>query len=308
MKTSIRRDKVFVSYSHKDAAWLERFKVHLKPLEREGRIVLWDDTGIKAGDKWRTSIEQGLTSAKAAVLLVSADFLASDFISANELPRLLSAAESEGAIILPLIVKPCRFQQTAGLSEFQAVNSPSEPLISMTESDSEQTFVMLANRISEIFALENVEDKNAASTDDDLIEAESQEEEVFHPSNRLSNRSALQPCKFFISPFYAKGTLWNLYADVLVELKHAAPDEKVFMIPSGAVNPYLRDTHFLRTEQGSDVLAKKQQATIAFVELWKNLDLDGYRFVMKTNNGEDRKKVYCAAYDRFLNEAFNNDN
>ena len=63
-----------------------------------------------------------------AVLLVSADFLASDFIADNELPPLLVAAENEGVIILPVIVSPCLFTNVPALARFQAVNLPSKPL------------------------------------------------------------------------------------------------------------------------------------------------------------------------------------
>ena len=71
---------VFVSYSHRDEKWLERLQVHLKPLVRAGDIDLWDDTQIRSGEDWKAKIDQALGSARFAVLLVSADFLASDFI------------------------------------------------------------------------------------------------------------------------------------------------------------------------------------------------------------------------------------
>jgi len=141
---------VFVSYSHVDAAYLARLRTHLKPLERAGLIDLWDDTKIRSGDKWKEIIAVALERAAVAVLLISADFLASDFIDQNELPPLLRAAEEKGTWILPLIVKPCGFARNKNLSLFQAHNDPAKPLISMSESEQESAYARLAERIEAV--------------------------------------------------------------------------------------------------------------------------------------------------------------
>jgi hypothetical protein len=124
---------------------MQRLQVHLKPLERLGIITRWDDSRIRPGDKWQEEIAAALRRARVAILLVSADFLASDFISENELPPLLKAASEEGVMILPVIVSPCRFEKTDGLSQYQAVNSPRRSLIALDRAKREDLFVKIAD-------------------------------------------------------------------------------------------------------------------------------------------------------------------
>jgi TIR domain len=152
--------EIFVSYSHADAKWLKRLRVHLTPLERDGSISLWDDTRIRPGSKWREEIREALDRATAAILLVSADFLASPFIRDNELPPLLSAAETRGTLILPVIVSPCRFQETTSLARFQAVNSPTEPLRSMPPSKREEIFVRISNLVEQAFPFSRAQSRD----------------------------------------------------------------------------------------------------------------------------------------------------
>ena len=138
---------VFVSYARKDKKWLDRLMVHLKPLERAGKIIAWADTCIHAGEDWRTEVETALENAQVAILLVSADFLASDFIAKNELPPLLTAAKTKGLIIIPIIVKPCLYEKISALASLQSINPPSKPLIRLREVDRENYFVKLSIQI-----------------------------------------------------------------------------------------------------------------------------------------------------------------
>lgn len=144
------RDRVFVSYSRLDARWLEMLKTHLKPFERSGEIKRWDDTEIKPGQIWKDEIRKGMQSAKVVVLLVSPDFLASDFIANDELPLLLKAAETDGATILSLIIKPCSFVHNEDIAKYQAINPPNKTLAKMSTADRHQVFSSLTSRILEI--------------------------------------------------------------------------------------------------------------------------------------------------------------
>ncbi|MGW0599611.1 toll/interleukin-1 receptor domain-containing protein [Streptomyces sp. NPDC002776] len=143
-------NRVFISYSHTDEQYLRRLLVHLRPLDRQGMINVWSDQRIDVGDPWREKIEEALEGARIAVLLISADFLASDFIVNDELPPLLAKAQGHGTRILPVIIKACRFVRDPQLSKFQAANNPKKPLAGMAEHEQEVVY----DRVAE--AIENV--------------------------------------------------------------------------------------------------------------------------------------------------------
>jgi len=146
------RNKIFVSYSHKDVFYLDRLRIHVKALINEGfELELWDDAQIKAGYIWEKEIQRGLLQAGVAIVLVSSDFLSSEFIMGKELPPLLQAAEKDGTVILPVIVSPCRFEKSP-LSVFQAVNDPKKPLSKLNDSEQDEAFIKLVDRIEELIS------------------------------------------------------------------------------------------------------------------------------------------------------------
>ena len=143
----ISRDQVFVCYSHNDVSWLNRLQIHLKPLDREGVIDLWSDRRLGVGDQWRKEISMALARAQAALLLVSADFLASDFINEVELPELLSAADQGGCRIIPILVRPSLFMETPSLSRFQHANPGDRTLSELNPEESERVLADLARSL-----------------------------------------------------------------------------------------------------------------------------------------------------------------
>jgi len=138
------RNHVFVSYSHADEEYLKRLRVHLGLLERRN-IKIWTDKDIAPGMKWQDEIKDALSRTKVAVLMISTDFLSSDFITKQELPPLLAAAQSEGVEILPVIVKPSAFGdiEVEPLSCYQAVNM-GRPLVKLKDdAEREEEFVRI---------------------------------------------------------------------------------------------------------------------------------------------------------------------
>jgi hypothetical protein len=82
-----------------------------------------------------------------AVLLISADFIASDFIAEDELQPLLAAAEKNGVKILSLILSPSRYEKIESLSKYQSVNPPSKPLIGLPKVEQEAYLVKLSDDV-----------------------------------------------------------------------------------------------------------------------------------------------------------------
>lgn len=139
-------NNVFVSYSHKDSEWLDRLKVHLKPYERLGEIASWDDTKIRTGDKWREKIEFAIKQSKVAVLLVSPDFLASNFIAENELPPILDAAAKGGIKIVWIAISASAYN-VSPIKHYQCANIPSTPLDSLARYEQNNALVKICDKI-----------------------------------------------------------------------------------------------------------------------------------------------------------------
>lgn len=141
------RTKAFISYSHADEEYRKRLRIHLQLYIREQNIDVWDDTHIDPGERWKDEIKQAIASAKVAILLVSADFLASEFIAHDELPPLLDAAKKDGLVIFSIILSASAFQKTK-LANYQTFNKPSEPLISLPKDRQEEIWAKLAEKVA----------------------------------------------------------------------------------------------------------------------------------------------------------------
>ncbi|MBL1199939.1 MAG: TIR domain-containing protein [Nostoc sp. GBBB01] len=146
MSEPITRNQVFISYSHQDQQWLTKLQKHLKPMIRNQTLVVWDDTKICPGAKWREEIEKALAAAKVAVLLVSPDFLASDFIADNELPPLLDAAEAEGLTIIWIPLTYSGYEETE-IEKYQSAHPPNQPLNSLNSGQEDQAWVKICKKI-----------------------------------------------------------------------------------------------------------------------------------------------------------------
>lgn len=101
---------LFYSYSHKDEALRDELNTHLKLLQRQGIITAWYERDILAGTDWKQEIDTHLETADIILLLVSANFLNSDYCYEIELTCALDRHEKKEARVIPIILKPCDWQ------------------------------------------------------------------------------------------------------------------------------------------------------------------------------------------------------
>jgi tetratricopeptide (TPR) repeat protein len=97
---------IFISYTRKDEQLRRELQAHLKVLSRDGLVVVWTDEDIGVGDEWRRAINDNLNRAGVILLLVSSDFINSDYCD-REVSFALERNEAGGACVIPIIVRDC---------------------------------------------------------------------------------------------------------------------------------------------------------------------------------------------------------
>ncbi len=130
-----KKTSVFISYSHKDEALRNELETHLKILQRQDSIDVWQDRKIEAGDDWKTSIDDHLERAHIILLLISADFLASDYCYELEARRALERSQKGTARVIPVILRPCNWQ-IAEFATLQALPRDGFPVTKWRDKDS----------------------------------------------------------------------------------------------------------------------------------------------------------------------------
>ena len=150
--------KIFISYSHKDKIWKDRLLLHLRVLERQGLIEIWDTSNLQAGADWSLDIAKAINDADVAVLLLSSDFLASDYIVNKEFPLLLEQNKKRGLIVLPIAVRPSAWTHVPELAQFQFLNDPSNPLAALRASERDVALALAAQRIIKLAEALNEQD------------------------------------------------------------------------------------------------------------------------------------------------------
>jgi tetratricopeptide (TPR) repeat protein len=126
--------QLFFSYSHKDKVLRDQLETHLSTLKRENRISGWHDRRITAGTEWKGEIDEHLKSSSVILLLVTANFLASDYCHDVELRYAMEKHEQGSARVIPVILRPCDWKTTI-FAKLQALPTDGKPVIDWKTRD-----------------------------------------------------------------------------------------------------------------------------------------------------------------------------
>jgi hypothetical protein len=120
--------KIFFCYAHEDKKLLEKLRKQLKPLERERLIEMWHDGDISAGTERKPVIGERLLTAQIILLLVSPDFIDSDYIYQNEMIQAVERHERREACVIPVILRPIYWQR-APFGKLEALPKEGKPVV-----------------------------------------------------------------------------------------------------------------------------------------------------------------------------------
>ncbi|WHZ13625.1 MAG: hypothetical protein OJF52_000458 [Nitrospira sp.] len=121
--------KIFISYAHEDRDLKDELLAHLSGVRRRGLIQPWDDDLIEVGSQWHNAIVKAMKTCHIALLLISRDFLKSDFIQSIELKHLLARKDVS---IIPVIVRPCAWEEEA-IGELQVLPEQGKAVIAFSD-------------------------------------------------------------------------------------------------------------------------------------------------------------------------------
>lgn len=157
--------KIFFCYAHEDEELLDKLKVHLRPLQRQGLINVWHDRDISAGTVWEREISQYLNTAQIILLLISPDFMNSDYCYSIEMKRALERNERGEACVIPVILHYIHWQ-IEPLSNLQALPTDAKPVTSAYWHSQNEAFFNVAEGIRKV-----VEQITTQSTEDSFFDA-----------------------------------------------------------------------------------------------------------------------------------------
>ncbi|KPA11145.1 transcriptional regulator [Candidatus Magnetomorum sp. HK-1] len=182
--------ELFYSYSHKDEKLRNELEKHLSILRRQGHISEWYDRKISAGNEWEGEIDQHLRSANIILLLVSSDFLYSDYCYGKEMEIALERHEKREALVIPIIIRPVDWTGEK-FGKLQALPKNAKPVVIWDNQDEAFTNIVQGIRtaISKIKKNDRISTKNHQGNFNDRISRLDSETSIVRSSKKFDEKT-----------------------------------------------------------------------------------------------------------------------
>lgn len=161
--------KVFISYAHKDSDFKAQLNVHLKNLERTFPLEVWSDTMILSGQEWNPSIFEKLRTAHIILLLISPDFIASDFCYKEEMKEALILHDHKRSLIIPIMLRPVK-EEGHPFTKIQTLPTKPRFIDDWENSDAAFTDIITGMERSIKLFIENINIRDISVREEELIE------------------------------------------------------------------------------------------------------------------------------------------
>lgn len=154
--------KIFFCYAHEDEPLLNKLKAHLRPLQQAGLIDVWHDRDISAGTEWEQDIRKHLNEANIILLLISPNFMDSDYCYGIEMKRAVQRHERREARVIPVILRYVLWGVTP-ISKLQALPTDAKPILSREWYDPDEAFFNVAESIQKLVKELNMPSSHSVS-------------------------------------------------------------------------------------------------------------------------------------------------
>ncbi len=208
--------EVFFSYSEQDEQLRDELETHLSILKRQGAIATWHRRQISAGTEWQGEIDAHLDSAQMILLLVSPDFLASDYIWDVEIQRAMERHATGLARVIPVLLRPVDNWQKAPFGELQPLPTNGMPVTTWENRD--RAFENIAAGIRKI--LESFsEEKTSLEVGEEVREIKEEVREIEEVREKRQQLEKLVNLLFWFSDFFSgisTRTIWIISLGAMI--------------------------------------------------------------------------------------------
>ncbi|GHO73951.1 hypothetical protein KSD_17220 [Ktedonobacter sp. SOSP1-85] len=251
--------KIFFCYAREDEQLLKELKAHLRPLEREGLIDIWYDADISAGMEWEVAIKRELDSAQIILLLISSDFMDSEYCYSTEMKRAIERHKRGEARVIPIILRHVSWEGILG--ELQALPKDALPVTDLGWHNRDKAFLSVANDIRKV--VKEISQRSSQEEITSLVEINSNKP----VPNRIADQSKIADPDILRQEFHE--AMINLYRETMKAIGYRATQFYHMVNEEGGV------------ETAHRLLAK--EPTDGFTKLWekKRLDLSVEALVLK---------------------------